>query len=198
MAPFDYNKLLASEKAQKTPRSRTARFAAPVFTKCGCREVLDLACGNGRDTLYLAGRGFSVTGVDLAAEAIARLQGEGSGRFILADARFLPFDNEVFDAVYSFGLLHVFTTDIKKERERVMEETRRVLKPGGLALFTTLWTNQPGCGLPELCCLTEPEIAEACRNFRVLRKKLVKDRSCNGWEGIYWRLLMKKKEGRKI
>lgn len=198
MAAFDYTKLLATEKARKTPHSRTARYAARVFTKYGCREVLDLACGNGRDALHLAGRGFPVTGVDLAAEAITRLQGRGNGRFFLADARCLPFDDELFDAVYSFGLLHVFTTDVKKERKKVMDEVRRVLKPGGLALFTTLWTDQPGCGLPELCCLTEAEIADACRNFRVLRKKLVKDHSCNGWEGIYWRLLMKKQGGRRI
>jgi|GEM_PF-3298065 len=192
MAAFDYNELLATEKAKKTPRSRMARYAAPVFRKYGCREVLDLACGNGRDTLYLAGRGFAVTGLDLAAEAVSRLKERGRGRFLVADARRLPFGSETFDAVYSFGLLHVFTDDAKVQRERVMEEIRRVLKPGGPALLTALWTDQPGCGLPELCCLTEAEVVEVCRGFRVVRKKLVRDHSCNGWKGIYWRLLLGK------
>lgn len=192
MAAFDYNKLLDTEKALKTPCSCMARYAARIFAAYGCRRVLDLACGNGRDTLYLAGRGFVVTGVDLAVGAVARLREKGYVRCLVADARCLPFSSGIFDAVYAFGLLHVFTIDARVQRMKVMEEVYRVLKPGGLALFTALWTDQPGCGLPELCCLTEAEATEVCRDFQVLRRKLVKDHSCNGWEGIYWRLLMKK------
>ena len=36
-------------------------------------RVLDLACGDGRNALYLAGLGFQVVGVDFSAVALARL-----------------------------------------------------------------------------------------------------------------------------
>ena len=42
-----------------------------------CR-VVDMCCGSGTDAIYLAGKGFDVTAIDVAPTAIAQAQVKGS------------------------------------------------------------------------------------------------------------------------
>lgn len=192
---FDFHSLLASEKAQHTPPSQTARWVLPLFhaTK---GPVLDLGCGNGRDSLYFFEQGLQVVAVDIDAEAVGRLALKAEFECLVADALNLPFREFSFDAIYSFGLLHVFTESIEEHRQQVLDEAWRVLKPGGIAVFTALWTDIPGCGLPELCCLTEAEVEQlvARSPFELMSKQIVNDHSLTGWEGIYWRLVLRKQK----
>lgn len=192
MSTMDFNELLETERALAQGHSQTVEYAAQVFADHRDFPLLDLACGNGRDTLYLAGQGFQVIGVDMAEKAISRLIETTGLDFRLADACNLPFPSNFFGAVYNFGLLHVFTEAREQCRRRVMEEIKRVLKPGGLALLNILWTDQQGCGLPEICCLTEEEVDDLYQEFILREKTVINDSSCTGWVGIYWRLLLQK------
>ncbi|MBK9249262.1 MAG: class I SAM-dependent methyltransferase [Ignavibacteria bacterium] len=54
----------------------------------------------------------------------------------LADAENMPFDDNSFDAVYSFGVIH-HTPNIQK----TIEETYRILKPGGQAIISVYNRN---------------------------------------------------------
>lgn len=112
----------------------------PLFErmKAACGEggrLLEVGCGMGTDILQLARMGLEVTGVDLTESGI----GLAERRFALygseadlrvADAESLPFDDESFDLVYSFGVLH-HTPDTGK----AVAETHRVLKKGGKAFI---------------------------------------------------------------
>jgi SAM-dependent methyltransferase len=103
-------------------------------------EVLDVASGSGGPALFLAREtGCQVTGVDLheagvdAGNQAAAEQGvAGQVRFLQADARQrLPFDAATFDAVICIDSInHLY------EREHVLREWHRVLRPGGRVLFT--------------------------------------------------------------
>jgi SAM-dependent methyltransferase len=103
-------------------------------------EVLEVASGSGGPALFLARQtGCQVTGVDLhqagvdAGNAAAAEQGVADQvRFLQADARHrLPFDTGSFDAVMCVDSInHLY------EREPVLREWHRVLRPGGRALFT--------------------------------------------------------------
>jgi SAM-dependent methyltransferase len=66
-------------------------------------RMLDLACGAGRHSTFLASKGFQVTGIDLAASSIERARRfERPGlRFVRQDMR-LPFGWQEFDYVFSF------------------------------------------------------------------------------------------------
>lgn len=109
----------------------------PLFERMGHRggRLLEIGCGIGIDTLRLARLGFdeivavdlTEVAVELAAERAAR-EGVPDVRFEVADAEALPFEDESFDAVYSFGVLH-HTPRI----EDAVAEVRRVLAPGGTA-----------------------------------------------------------------
>lgn len=99
------------------------------------RRVLEVGCGAGTDLARFARGGAIVTGVDLAESAIelARTNFEQQGlqaEFQVADGEHLPFDDSTFDLVYAHGVVQ-YTPD----GERLIEECRRVLKPGGEAIF---------------------------------------------------------------
>jgi SAM-dependent methyltransferase len=94
--------------------------------------ALNIGCGAGDEAIILASLGANCIAMDITAPAaeatdsLLRLLDAGMG--IQGDARFLPFEDNSIDLVYSSGVLH-HSPDISKS----IEEIRRVLKPGGRA-----------------------------------------------------------------
>ncbi len=132
--------------------SAPALKAAELFKREGKTKLLELGGGQGRDTLFFAREGFHVTMLDYsqaATEAItAKAQSAGLADQIGAlrhDLRNpLPFDNEIFDACYSHMLFCMALTT--PELERLSDEVRRVLKPGGLHVYTVRHTKDAHYG----------------------------------------------------
>lgn len=95
------------------------------------QNVLEVGVGLGTDFVRFARSGAKAVGVDLTERAVAlvrrRLDQEGlAGEVRVADAERLPFDDGVFDVVYSWGVLH-HTPD----PTAAVREAARVVKPGG-------------------------------------------------------------------
>ena len=95
------------------------------------KDVLEIGFGAGTDHLNLARRGGRMHGIDLTPKnheiTKKRLSLYGfKSNLIIGDAEILPYENETFDFVYSFGVVH-HTPDTKK----AVDEIYRVLKPGG-------------------------------------------------------------------
>ena len=95
-------------------------------------RVLDLGCGEGRDSVFFAARGCDVTGVDVSAsglrkaERLARAHGV-SVRWVRGDvAHGIP--NGPFDLVYSCGAIHYVP---KRQRARLVSRLKAVTQPGG-------------------------------------------------------------------
>ena len=124
--------LLRAESRHRNPW--VAAQLASAFGGAPCR-VLDLGCGAGFLSNYLAARGHQVTGIDTTAEnlPVARANdGSHSVRYELGDACALPYADGSFDVVCAMDLLeHV------EEPERVIAEASRLLAPGGLFVFHT-------------------------------------------------------------
>lgn len=96
-------------------------------------RVLEIGVGLGTDFVQFARAGAKLSGIDLTDVSIdlvrRRLALEGlEADLRVGDAEALPFPDESFDLVYSWGVLH-HTPNI----EQAVAEIRRVLKPGGEA-----------------------------------------------------------------
>lgn len=136
--------------------SEPAVKAAEVFGQAGTRRVLELGCGQGRDTIFFACRGFEVIACDYAENGI-RIVTEKALKAGLSfrirtqvhDVRHpLPFADESVDACYSHMLFCMALT--QKELEGLSSEIRRVLHRGGLCIYTARTTEDPhyGKGIP--------------------------------------------------
>ncbi|WP_422038048.1 class I SAM-dependent methyltransferase [Roseibium sp.] len=103
-------------------------------------RILDCGCGPGRYALDLTAAGHSVDLRDLSPENIARAREEAHKRGLTfnaaqaGDARDLSdLPDADYDAVLVLGPLYHLTSE--DDRNRVISETVRVLKPGGIAAF---------------------------------------------------------------
>jgi ubiquinone/menaquinone biosynthesis C-methylase UbiE len=95
------------------------------------KRVLEIGCGMGLHTETLARAGADVTAIDLTPTAIEattkRLALRGlTARLIRADAEVLPFDDQSFDFVWSWGVIHHSSSTA-----RVVRHIARVLRPEG-------------------------------------------------------------------
>jgi ubiquinone/menaquinone biosynthesis C-methylase UbiE len=103
------------------------------FKKFKNKKILGIGVGLGADHQNFAEHGAILSGIDITPRAINHtkrrfeLMGLNSNLQI-ADAENLPFDNNSFDAVYSWGVLHH-----SPDTQKAVNEVYRVLKSGGLA-----------------------------------------------------------------
>ncbi len=132
--------------------SDRARTAVNLFKGAEAQSVLELGCGQGRDTLLFATEGFQVTALDYSEAGLLKL--EGSARKIGVSDRIavlsfdlrkpLPFPDGSFDACYSHMLLCM---ELSTEESRaILGEIRRILKPDGLALYSVRSTTDKHYG----------------------------------------------------
>jgi 2-polyprenyl-6-hydroxyphenyl methylase / 3-demethylubiquinone-9 3-methyltransferase len=103
-----------------------------------CR-LLDMGCGGGFLSNDIARRGHEVTGIDIAADALAVAHAHdpsGRVRYVEGDALALPFEEGSFDAICAMDLLEHLESPAG-----AIAEASRVLVPGGLFFFHTFNRN---------------------------------------------------------
>ncbi len=105
--------------------------------------ILELGCGTGDLTEQLAEFCARVTGIDFSENMIQIAAARFSHiDFEVADAESVPFQNNAFDVVVSNYTAHHFARP-----QKVFEEARRVLKPGGrVAIVMPIQSEQAGFG----------------------------------------------------
>lgn len=106
----------------------------------GSRSVLELGCGVGRFSRYLAQQGMRVTGVDFSPVAIAKAREKAAGdtprpEFLVGDVTRLEALRGPFDASFDVGCFHCFGAEAQRG---YVAEVFRLLKPGGIHLVWAL------------------------------------------------------------
>jgi ubiquinone/menaquinone biosynthesis C-methylase UbiE len=99
-------------------------------------RVLDVGCGIGTHSIWLARQGLPVVGVDVSEAAIRQAEHRArtagvTVEWLVADGKNLPFGDASFDAIFDRGTYHHQDAD----KERYVREVMRVLKPGGRYLL---------------------------------------------------------------
>jgi ubiquinone/menaquinone biosynthesis C-methylase UbiE len=147
-----WEELFRSREWGRYPNEHLIRFVARNFYCAPNRSqvhVLDLGCGQGPNTWYMAREGFSVSGIDGSPSAVAQARDRLQGEDLRADLRvgdylILPWQDEVFDAVVDIASLYANRAENFKQ---ALHEVRRVLKPGGLVFSISFSKNSWGYGL---------------------------------------------------
>lgn len=104
-------------------------------------KILDAGCGEGRNAQYFINAGYQVFGIDQQDLAIQYLRFAARSlnpsydihRFQVGHMEDIPFHREAFDSVICSAVLHFATHEANFWQ--MMNEMRRVLKPGGILWF---------------------------------------------------------------
>ena len=96
-------------------------------------HVLDLGCGFGRNSNWLASKGAIVDAVNINEEELNEAKRRATElnvnvNYVKADAGSLPFSDSSFDVILDAGCTHMCD---KETQEKSVLEARRILKTGG-------------------------------------------------------------------
>ncbi len=117
-----------------------------IFSRFAEHErILDMGCATGKLAIYLSRRGHDVFGADMSFDAIKKAQArdredppERCG-WVNSSAAWLPFVAKTFDVI----ILEAVLTLVPRppDRQRIMNEASRVIKPGGLLYISDFAQN---------------------------------------------------------
>jgi tellurite methyltransferase len=139
-------------------------FAAEAWAIPGGR-ALDIACGKGRNALFLAERGFDVVAVDISPVALEEGRRRAAKKKLAvtweqADLEQMQLSESAYDLVVNFNYL----------QRLLIPQIKAALKPGGSVIFETYLIDQPAMGHPRnpAYLLEHNELLNFFRDFRVL------------------------------
>ncbi|WP_238357724.1 class I SAM-dependent methyltransferase [Cohnella zeiphila] len=140
--PFYTDREKAVPFFKNAPDENLVSYCARGLIKPG--KAMDLGCGPGRNSLYLAQQGFDVAGCDISGTAIqwARERAEEKGLNIRFECKsvFEIHSEGEYDLVYDSGCLHHL---LPHRRIQYLEMVSRALKPKG---FFGITCFRPGFG----------------------------------------------------
>ena len=137
--------------------SAPAEYAVERFVRAGAHDLLELGAGQGRDSLSFAQCGFSVQALDFAESGVLAISAKAREACLqdslhasTHDCREpLPFADNSFDACYSHMLYCMALTTA--QLTALSAEVLRVLRPGGIQVYTVRSTADPDCGAGIAC-----------------------------------------------
>ena len=128
-------------------------FRAKQIGSLKGKKILDLGCGKGESTISSLEAGAYVTAIDISPLSIEYVKEQAREKGLedrlcaeVMDANNLTIEDNTFDMVIGGGILHHLPT-----LEKALSEIRRVLKPGGYAVFHEPLGINPFINLYRFC-----------------------------------------------
>lgn len=157
------------QHADSAGAAQPASFLRQVFENDAWQlprgRALDIACGKGRNSLYLARLGFEVVAMDISAVALAEGRKGAELKQLRIDWRqtdleAVQLDEAAFDLIVNFNYL----------QRSLIPQIRRALKVGGYVIYETYLIDQKEIGHPKNpdYLLRHNELLEHFRDFRTL------------------------------
>lgn len=131
---------------------------SPILTKywplASVGNALDIACGNGRNSIFLAEKGFTVDAVDISTVATDRLKAKSPNiKVICTDLDTWDIPPHRYDLI----------TNIRFLERRLFPLIQGGLKPGGVLIFESFLDGET-----DLYCLKQNELLKAFQPLRVV------------------------------
>ncbi len=154
-------------------------------------KALDICCGAGTNPVYLAQKGFDVTGIDVSLTAIGMAKKKATRAkvdisFVTESFIDLSFKDEVFDFVFDMGCFHHVEVE---DRPKFIEGVFRVLKKGSVYMLTC-FSYKNG---PEWNHFTEQQIIDLFSSyFEIEEIRQYPSLEGDGYTRFFYTVLMKK------
>jgi|FLYL01.1.fsa_nt_gi SAM-dependent methyltransferase len=152
------------------PRTRPSPFLVKAVERIPPGRAIDLACGTGRNALFLAERGFEVEGVDISELAIRRAAEEARRRGLEVLFRVADLDEEPLRE----GRYRLITLFRYVNRDLWPRVVRALAPDGWLVTEQHLQTSRAVVGPPDPYRVAPGELLEAFGVLRVVEY----------WEGV--------------
>ena len=154
---------------------RIPKEIAALVAEEAPRRALELGCGVGRFSRYVAQQGVAITGIDFSSVAISRARASVANdlqkpEFMVGDVTQLDHVAGPFDISFDVGCFHCL--DSAGQRKYVLE-VHRLLAPGGAHL---IWAFDNSPGGPKLSPVSMQEIFAPgfqLRDSRKTRRRLL-------------------------
>jgi len=173
-----------------SPRKVLVELVEKGLIKRG--KALDICCGAGTNALYLAEKGFQVTGIDISSKAIEYAKEKATKanarvQFQVQSFLKLPFEDNKFDFVFDMGCFHHVKV---KDRSPFIRGVHRVLKKGGSYLMVCFsYRNGPAWNH-----FTEEQIVQLFSDcFKIKNVEHVASVEGDGYTRYFYSVLMEKK-----
>jgi ubiquinone/menaquinone biosynthesis C-methylase UbiE len=130
----------------------TVILSVEIFNEYKCINIMDLGCGTGRHTIFLAQNNFNVLAVDISETGLDTTKTKANNlvlnniKYMQSDMRNIPLDENTLD-----GILCVWTTGHGKlnDVEKNVNEIYRILKPNGVVIIDYVSTEDEHYGKGE-------------------------------------------------
>jgi SAM-dependent methyltransferase len=181
--------------------SRTAIYACEFFRKANAQNILVPGSGYGRNAGAFSAQGFSVTGIEISPEAVKLAQRDCPGiTFHLGSVLDMPFDDEEYDGIYCFNVLHLL---LKRERALFLRKCIGQLRKGGMMFFVVFSDREPSFGKGPMVeentfeskpgravhYYSEEDLIAEFTGHRILETGIIEDPEEHGDEGKHTHLL---------
>lgn len=137
-------------------------------------SVLDVACGDGRHSIFLARSGFPVSGVDFSEQGLRRLESfaENEGVHVRTHHRDLNREG----ACVGLGTFHNIIVIHFKPQLHTFNEMASILRPDGVLLMTSFNTRQHReKGFRKYFCYTEGEYVDVNESLELMEYTAYED-----------------------
>jgi SAM-dependent methyltransferase len=181
--------------------SKSAFHAIALFKQNNIGTILVPGSGYGRNTKLFSTSGLSITGYEISETAHnMALQFDPGTRHLKDSVLDMSADNDKYDAVYCFNVLHLF---YDKERHLFIRECRRKLNNGGYLYFVAFSEKERGFGQGKEIekntfeiragrpshFFTDTDIKDHFRDYRILETGIMEDPETHKGEAPHTHIL---------
>ncbi len=195
------NRFIEGGKVWGDNPSKTAIYALELFITHNLKKILVPGAGYGRNTKLFTEAKLSVVGIEVSESAIniAKVF-DPKTQFFQGSVLDMPFDNEIYDGIYSCNVLHLF---LEKDRHSFLKKCSNQLRKNGFAFFVVFSDKErsfrKGKRIEEntyeskpwraVHYFTEADLREHFKEFSVIETGILEDTENHGDLGLHTHVL---------
>jgi len=191
------NRFSEKGKIWGTEPSKTAIYALKLFKKYEIKKILIPGAGYGRHTKFFSANNYEVTGIEISEKGLSIARDlDSESKLLLGSVLDMPFDDEIYDAVFCYNLLHLL---LEKQRISFIEKCYNQLRNAGFAFFSVFSEQEDSYGkgvqieentfeskpYRPTHYFTEEDLLQHFDTFTVIETSIIEEKENHGELGLH-------------